>query len=152
MYYLHMCVDTPSVQETIIELTTKYGFVEPKFVKRQENSSLSYCLQITIPAGNYGRQNFYITEFPGNCSLLVLHDIQAKLGINDEELNEGGQKILKFMEELSKSFNYAGFVVSLTARRLSEFLKNKYGFEPILEELYNPHSGYKNYFLIKKVA
>lgn len=86
-----------------------------------------------------------LQEFPGNCSTLVLYNIQGCFFENKIRF----VSFIDFSVELAKEFKYAQLIVSTTNQELIEFLRSNYGFSVILSDVVNPHSGNANYFLVK---
>lgn len=89
-----------------------------------------------------------LQEFPGNCSTLVLYNIQYCF-FEDKALFVS---LIDFSVELAKEFKYAQLIVSTTKQELIDFLRSNYEFSVILSDVVNPHSGNANYFLVKSTS
>ena len=83
-----------------------------------------------------------ITTFPGNCSGMILHNIQNALS---------GHRNLaaSFTEKLCELFGYASLFISLTDEIVIAEFKEK-GYE-IIHTNNNAHSGADNYFMVKNI-
>lgn len=86
--------------------------------------------------------NVCLSEFPGNCSSLVISCIQNRTSappISD---------IMKASIKLAEHMQYGAIFASGTDIDFRDWLANL-GFEVITAGLYNPHSGSDNFFMMK---
>jgi hypothetical protein len=125
--------DSKDIFDTLIK---KYNYEVTAFIP---GSSVNASVTIST-----GCATFYISEFPGNCSALVLHHIQTHWAypIKDE--------IMKFAIELCEKFDYACLFITTTDMDMVKDLINDYGFV-VTSSFVNEHSGSRNYFLQKFV-
>lgn len=92
---------------------------------------------------------FNITEFPGNCSALVLSGIQLPIIalLNKMEIyGPVAEKILHFSKELCRILEYRWLYVSVSDESAKTFLTER-GFQ-VLNSGANYHSGKNNFFLV----
>ena len=82
---------------------------------------------------------FVLSEFPGNCSSLILSNIQGS-----SELKQ----TVEFAIDVCKTLHYGALFVSGTSSLMKETLMDGFGFTIVVDGLFNPHSSYHNYFLM----
>lgn len=95
-----------------------------------------------------------LSEFPGNCSSLVLSKIEWNSvfgqynGQSSEDMLFEIENRINFAISFGKRFGYALLWITGVRAGFREFLVEKYGAQVVLENVYNPHSGKKNWFVI----
>lgn len=144
MRYLHEFKSKLTVYNTIIYLASKYGVTAGEF-----NSSDSITSSIYL--ANAGHRSI-LSEFPGNCSSLVLSDIQNSFYLADDEeimVTKYTENILNLSIDICSAINYGALFVSGTSPYMKQYLMSRYGFTMVMDNLVNPHSGRINYFLAK---
>ena len=87
----------------------------------------------------------YLSEFPGNCSILVLGYIETYITSSDDLVQSHVKSVLEFSIELCKEFKYAALIVSGSIQSSHKFLEDK-GFVEY-DRIYNPHSGHETWFM-----
>jgi hypothetical protein len=108
---------------------------------REETGTLYASLHIISTTG----WRATLSEFPGNCSSLVLSNIQDGIHCSKESIDS----ILKFSIALCERLEYGALFASGTTGTLRKYLEEQ-GFTPVLEGLFNPHSSSFNTFYVKK--
>lgn len=98
---------------------------------------ITYSIRIDLSSG----YESMLSEFPGNCSSIVLSNIQGLLP-------EMFRKVVIFSVDLCQEFKYGGLFISLTNQDLIDFAVRECGFKILTSDLFNPHSGSKNTFLL----
>lgn len=93
-----------------------------------------------------------LAEFPGNCSTLVLFNIQGVFSQNSKDGDDPFNKFVKSSIAISDDLNYAMLMVTTTDKHLTKFLEEKYGFVALIPPVVNPHSGRQNYFMVRYKA
>ena len=139
--YLYEFKHQRTVYNIITEIASKYGITVKEFFNGDLISS-------SVTLNSAGQPRILLSEFPGNCSSLILSNIQNNFyssGISQYMKNNLNATI-----EICLALRYGALFVSGTSRHMSDFLIKEYGFEVILDKLMNPHSGSLNYFLVKK--
>lgn len=92
--------------------------------------------------------SFYVSEFPGNCSSLVLHGISHFI----ESHPRITKRIFDFIDAFCEISRHSSVFISLADNKKPDYLKNEvgaFGFRPLIQNLFNPHSGNRNVFYIK---
>ena len=87
-----------------------------------------------------GCGGWILSEFPGNCSSIVVHRIESK----DRDVRE---RIFRAARHIAGELDYALIFISGTSHRMFEHA-TEFGFKPVLTEILNPHSGSENYFMV----
>ena len=125
-------------KETLEDIALKHECT----VREHKNSP---NITASIAIYSIGRMSV-LSEFPGNCSSLVLSSIQSyckNLPVFTA--------ILDTAIDICKTLNYGALFISGTHTDMRTYLIDKYGFDVILDGLVTPHSSYINYFLVKKI-
>lgn len=143
MGYLHEFKNKLSVYNTIIGLASKYVIEAGEF-----NSSGSITASIYLSGAGH---TSILSEFPGNCSSLVLSDIQNSFYFSNNEImtTKYMENILNLSIDICLAINYGALFVSGTSPYMKQYLMSKYGFTVVMDNLVNPHSERINYFLVK---
>lgn len=95
------------------------------------------------------KYSFVISEFPGNCSSIILHGIQSKIfgDIVDHCINSDIWKsIINIGIDLCKKLNYGALFISLSNEKCRDEVIKEFPFKCVTE-FKNPHSFKVNYFL-----
>jgi hypothetical protein len=124
-------------EETIVNLVEKHKFKISEVIK---SPFCTYILTSIILSNGC-----IISEFPGNCSLLILSNVQTSFKLWGEARFG---KMLDLMEDLCKTLNYRGYIISGTDLPFKEFLTKIRKFKVVLNDLFNYHSNTKNWFVI----
>jgi hypothetical protein len=106
----------------------------------------------SIKFASSGGSNFHISEFPGNCSVVVVHGgetpIQISLDRDESDMRyKLRENLIGFAEEIAKEAGYGGLMFTGTVKPVEEFFVSR-GYT-IIQHLYNPHSTNMNYFALK---
>lgn len=112
-----------------------------------ENTHIELHYSVRLVSRTIVEQFATLSEFPGNCSSLVLDGIQRYCG--DHGISVGGDILVTAAINICKSLSYGALFVSGTTEDMRNIMRDKYGFETFLDDLYNPHSGRNNFFMIK---
>jgi hypothetical protein len=139
--YLHEFKLGGKVYDKVTGIAGKYGIS----VKEFQNSDL---ISSSVTFNSAGQSRILLSEFPGNCSSLILSSIQNNFqytGITQYIKNN-----LDCAIEICIALKYGSLFISGTSGYMRKVLIEEYGFKVILDELMNPHSGSLNYFLVKK--
>jgi len=112
-----------------------------------ENTRIELHYSVRLVSRTIVEQFATLSEFPGNCSSLVLDGIQRYCG--DHGISVGGDILVTAAINICKSLSYGALFVSGTTEDMRNIMRDKYGFETFLDDLYNPHSGRNNFFMIK---
>jgi len=116
------------------------------FSIRGEFSGRSIDSSVTVV---HKKGEFLFSEFPGNCSALVVSSIQSFSQFSST--SNFFDEIIKVSIEMSEAMSYALLFASGTSDVMRSILIEKYGFEEVLGGIMNPHSGRENYFLVKRL-
>lgn len=92
-------------------------------------------------------KTFVISEFPGNCSTLIISRVQMWFEYYDSEFLN---RFLEVGEKLGRLLGYGSIVVTGTNLKFIESLHEK-GYVTNYTT-HNPHSGLTNYFLSKDIV
>jgi hypothetical protein len=130
--------------DRIADVLNKYP--ESKIVYTMKGDHLNSCLGIRT---NPNYNSFQLNEFPGNCSSLILHDIQS-MHSSYEDGNKSFMEAIEFSLDIASSLSYGALFVTGTSGNMRETLLAR-GFEEILGGLFNPHSQRENFFLVKRI-
>jgi hypothetical protein len=95
-----------------------------------------------------GRE-FYIHEFPGNCSSLVISGIQGSLSSPYESTRNATISAIEATIEIAKELEYGALFASGNDVEMRNILVARFEFEVVVKNLRNPHSGNDNFFLMK---
>jgi nucleoid-associated protein YejK len=139
--YLYEFKHQGTVYNIITEIAGRYGITVKEFFNGDLISS-------SVTLNSAGQNRILLSEFPGNCSSLILSNIQNNFYTS--EISQYMKNNLNATIEICLALRYGALFVSGTSRHMSDFLIKEYGFEVILDKLMNPHSGSLNYFLVKK--
>lgn len=90
-----------------------------------------------------GEQEFAISEFPGNCSAIVVHGVQD-LFANSEELL---LKAIDICRKFCSNYGYGAVMVSLTNDEIVDLICKERSFK-VMTSFTNPHSSNVNHFLV----
>jgi hypothetical protein len=132
--------DDDSVYSIVKSVAEKYNIAtEPCLPGKHINAS--------IFIRDYSGNQSLLSEFPGNCSSLVLSNIQG-YDIGGIDWKNGVDTSI----DICKALDYGALWVSGTSSNMKEILINDYGFEVLEDKLYNPHSKNENYFLVKRFS
>lgn len=142
-YLYHYFISNYKVRDELNEMASKRG-LELSPHKESYNIDSS----IIVRDLHYGCLSF-LSEFPGNCSALVLHSIQEYFYI--ERNRKVIDNVIKFSLEVCKSLEYYLLFVTCTSEGMKNYLMKNYEFEIAFDPFINFHSGSINYFLIKRV-
>jgi len=139
--YLYEFKHQGTVYNIVTEIAGKYGIAVKEFF----NGAL---ISASVTLNSAGQPRILLSEFPGNCSSLILSNIQNNFYTSGT--SQYMKNNLNAAIEICLALRYGALFVSGTSRLMSDFLIKEYGFEIILDKLMNPHSGSFNYFLVKK--
>lgn len=139
--YLHEFKCQGTVYNIITGIAGKYGITVKEFFNGDLISS-------SVTLNSAGQPRILLSEFPGNCSSLILSNIENNFYA--KEISQYMKNNLNAAIEICLALRYGALFVSGTSDHMSYFLIKEYGFEVILDKLMNPHSGNLNYFLVKK--
>lgn len=103
----------------------------------------------SIILGNSKQHSFLLSEFPGNCSTLILSNLQDVIDTTTYEPD--ARDAIKCAIELCNVFEYGGLMITGTSQKMMDILVNDFKFNVCIPDLFNPHSDNENYFLIKKL-
>jgi hypothetical protein len=117
--------------------------IEPEYDGRYINSHLMLSREDHSPYS--GR--CLLSEFPGNCSSLILSGIQSKLQSRDEKMFDD---VVNFTISICELFKYGALVITGTSPELSQALEIIWDFKKEISGLYNPHSDNINFFMVKR--
>ena len=142
--YLHEINYKSSVAyNRILKILNGYGI---SFETLNSGGYINYSIKLIFA----GRGPVILSEFPGNCSVLILSEIQAF------SMSSGftalGERFLNAAIDIATDLSYYGLIISGTSTGMFNELVNKHGFTPVIEGIVNPHSGNTNFFLIKKLV
>lgn len=101
--------------------------------------SISSCLFID---SDHGR--FFLSEFPGNCSAIIVSEIQYRT-------KDVREQMIKAAIDIAHELDYALLFASGTSKDLKDQLK-ELKFEEVLNNVFNPHSGSRNYFMVYRTG
>jgi hypothetical protein len=130
-----------NVYDKVTGIAGKYGIS----VKEFQNSDL---ISSSVTFNSAGQSRILLSEFPGNCSSLILSNIQSSF--YSAGLTQYIKNNLDCAIEICIALKYGSLFISGTSGYMRKVLIEEYGFKVILDELMNPHSGSLNYFLVKK--
>lgn len=119
--------------KVINALLKKYELVFMDFYGNSDINSILYF------------EGCLLSEFPGNCSTLVLSRIQSRYE------TEILKNILEFSIEVCITLKYANLIITTTDRNFVEYLNDNYDFREAYN-LINFHSSRRNYFLIREIT
>lgn len=134
-YYSYDCRRTASLMDKLAEQC------QVGLVARKGTSNLYASIAVVAITG----WRATLSEFPGNCSSLILSNIQNGIPCSMDSIDS----IMKFSIALCEELEYGALFASGTSEALRDYLVSK-GFEPVLEGLFNPHSISFNTFYVKK--
>lgn len=141
--YLHQYYyATEPVKDIINKLAEEAGLTTDEWDRADHIANGIYLIK--------NSKHFCLSEFPGNCSTLVLHNIV------DSEIR-GGKVVdvmyldaLPLAEAICQTLKYAALMMSVSNINMANDLIDL-GFEPVITDLRNPHSGNLNHFMIKYI-
>jgi len=139
--YLHEFKYHNCTYDIITEIASKYGITVKEFFSGD-------LISASIILNSAGHTRILLSEFPGNCSSLILSNIQSNF--YDHGISQYMKNNLNVAIEICLALRYGALFVSGTSDHMRNYLIKEYGFEIILGNLMNPHSGSLNYFLVKK--
>lgn len=94
---------------------------------------------------SFGDFNFYLQEFPGNCSSLILSNIQDILPYRYSSVIS----LIKIIVDLCERAGYGALFISLTSESVILQME-EFGFKRVYS-LLNPHSEKMNTFMVLEV-
>lgn len=138
-----------NVSESLTNLILESGVFPVEAVERTPLFSIGSNITWRTVVNADNTPVFNTTEFPGNCSALVLSGIQLLIlaylsGI--EQFGPVVEKILYFSKELCRILEYRWLYVSVSDESAKTFL-TEHGFQ-VLNSGANYHSGKNNFFLV----
>lgn len=146
MYLFEYMQGDGDVTEIIDAIADGYGFTVSE---RPNGDDVTHGIYLSTKGNNmYG--DAYLSEFPGNCCALVLHNIQKQANAAGK-LDPAGEALLNTALEMCERMEYALLFISGTHPRMKDRLIKEYGFSGVLDNIFNPHSGQNNFFLVKRI-
>lgn len=139
--YLNEFKNGHTVTRTINDIASKHGITVNGY-------SSAGLISSSVIFSSAGSGKILLSEFPGNCSSLILSNIQSNF--NGEGTSHSMKNNLNCAIEICLALEYGALFVSGTYNVMRDILIKEYGFEIIMDRLMNPHSGMYNYFLVKK--
>lgn len=126
-----------SISSLVNDLLLPRGMTSAPFPFIGENSTHSSILLENAIGSSV------LSEFPGNCSALVLSRVQIHFHASEGDF-------MAFVESaigISNLLGYALLFITGTDNHMKCFLEEKYGFCVAMENIVNSHSGRENFFL-----
>lgn len=139
--YLFEYGEGPSIKLIIDETLSNDGIVVSSFYRGDADTNS--CIYIRNNLNHRAK----LSEFPGNCSTLILSHVQYL----SETKRDSFDDFVKSSMTLCKVMEYATLIITGTSSKMKEHLLTEFGFEILLDNILNPHSNRYNYFLIKKL-
>jgi len=140
--YLHEYYHSSShMRSYITKLAEEFGLV---VADGNHGSKITSSIHISLADADI---TSVLSEFPGNCSSLVLSDIQG--GFCGNSLSKMSDAAVNFSIALCKYASYGGLFVSGTSDDMLKTLVRDYGFSVVINNLHNPHSSRSNFFLLR---
>jgi len=141
--YLFNYATMSSVKTVIDVIADELGATITLFSKRD---GVDCKLIFSMPISNYSEDLvFYLNEFPGNCSTLILSHVESV--INDYP--QRAEVAVDFAYQVCKSLEYGSLMLSVITKSATLFAEER-GFE-VITEVYNPHSGQTSKFMKKTI-
>lgn len=137
--YLFQYKEEEYVERIVMEALHKRELSVSEF---ERGIDINSTLYITSRSG----LRVLLSEFPGNCSSLILSNVQSGL----EDYTDTYTKILEAAIEITQVMKYAALFITGTSSTMRKFLEDNYQFKCVVDQLYNPHSGKENFFLMKE--
>ena len=95
--------------------------------------------------------NFTISGFSGNCSILILADVEPMFSLYLKGKSIGRiDQVLTFAEDVCRFFDYASLMFSGTSPAVEKYLVEKKGYVTIHSNT-NFHSGNATYLVVKNI-
>ena len=138
--YLHEFYYDEEISEIIFEAASNHKVETKTCLEGKDINSSIYLVDVE------GRASI-LSEFPGNCSSLVLSDVQYRPDLMGTPAWRS--KILASID-ICESLSYGALWITGTSDQMKDILVKEYEFEVLEDKLYNPHSYNNNYFLIKR--
>jgi len=133
-----------SVENQIVVLAAdKQGFTDVNTDEHITFLNTSLRISDTRRVDTYNNNYFRVSEFSGNCSSLILSNIQNKS-------SEYKERALNVAIEICEKMRYAALFISGTGEEFKYWAIN-HGFEIVINELYNPHSSNNNFFACLRI-
>lgn len=95
-----------------------------------------------------GSDSFDLSEYPGNCTALILHGVEQLHGRDSDKLDRAILASIAIGEFLG----YGIIWVTGTNEKVLAHLVNRFGFVCTIYGVMNPHSGNENYFAAKVIS
>ena len=131
MYLFSACDCDGSTRAVVENVLTRHGLSVEEYVKGESITSRVHLTNHAV-----------ISEFPGNCSAIVLSNIQ---GSRDADTS------IKAAIDIARDMYYALVFVSGTSGTLRSLLEAN-EFEVCLDSIFNPHSGSDNFFMVYRTG
>lgn len=133
------------VTDTIEDICNKYSLSPYKNGSGDRGITYSLAMSVVNKSSPMHRSTVLLSEFPGNCSSLVLSELQSPFVIGEIAIVKD---FIKASLEISEFLRYGALFVTTTSIELRDFLKSEYGFNVVME-MNNPHSGNNNFYMVK---
>jgi hypothetical protein len=143
--YLYEYSDGGSTYTTKIveDIRTRHQINVTEFDRRLHINSF---MEVNYMSEEYrGLCHIGISEYPGNCSSLILHNVETLASFHQSTMKH----FLDFAEELGKALGYGALWVTGVNDSAQKFFCDN-GFK-IVASIHNPHSGRENYFVVKDI-
>jgi hypothetical protein len=132
-----------TVRETIDKIMAANNITVERF---SQGFGIGAGLELNYDNG----REFYLHEFPGNCSSLVISNIQGSLLSTYEPMKSFTFHAIEAVIEIAEKMEYGALFASGTNIRMKEILESM-EFKPVAIGVHNPHSGNDNFFMMRVI-
>ena len=132
-------------ENSIDEILKNVGLFVSKKLSRYEFIGAS--LGISNANERYYNSLFFLSEFPGNCGILIIHEIQKYYPYKEDLLFN----IISSCIKIATSLLYGILMITTTKEEFAGWLENNFDFITSNIEFINPHSDNSNFVLVKYI-
>ena len=113
------------------------------------SKKLSRCEFVGASLGisDADRNLFFLSEFPGNCGILIIHEIQKYYPYKEDLLFN----IISSCIKIATNLSYGILMITTTKEEFAGWLENNFDFITSNIEFINPHSDNSNFVLVKYI-
>lgn len=134
-----------------------YEYIKPERAVKGRVDSIASKFDVTVSSAIEGANinssvylNIYglsslLSEFPGNCSSLILSSIEKFMAYPNHL-----EKFVECSIAICINLKYAGLYITGVNEAMRKLLEEKYGFKCVAEYT-NYHSNKMNFFLLKEI-
>ena len=128
-------------ENSIDEILKNVGLFVSKKLSRYE------FIGASLGISDANRSLFFLSEFPGNCGILIIHEIQKYYPYKEDLLFN----IISSCIKIATSLSYGILMITTTKEEFAGWLENNFDFITSNIEFINPHSDNSNFVLVKYI-